>query len=446
MTRLQRERRRSIGRLDDDALGRAAARGDEQAFAELTARNRDWLVDLCRRHLRGDAHRAEDIAQECLVKFHAALQRDHRPLKPRAWLSVVARNACIDLHRTTRAEPTDELTEVGVEAIDPFDVDPILAEAWEALTSRHREVLQHRELMGLAYDEIAIAMDTTVSAIETLLHRARSALRRNYRRAGGELLGCGLFGASFMRLIETGSTSELDAHLTACADCTDAAARLAETTDLLRIGLLPSSAGPDLKTSPLATWTTELGAAMSSLGSGPQALLQALSNSGGVIAAVAAAVAVTGGAIVLAADDPAVPAPPAAATPITDNAPRVAPEPPVATTISSAGPGDFADLSAFLDDEYSHLTPPIRRDSYLDADGSLEPGPWPAPIESEPCPASGPMGGSESDDGRASGTSEPRTASTTTSRPSGPCDPFPSCFSDSACSAEHDGGGLGHPR
>lgn len=384
--------RRSFAPVDDDGLCRAVALGDDRAFTELASRHRDWLVGLCRRNLRGDAHRAEDVAQECLIKLHATLQRDHRPLKPRAWLSVVARNACIDVHRARRAEPTDEVPDAGVDAVDPFELDPILAQAWEALTDRHREVLQHRELIGLSYDEIAIAMDTSVSAVETLLFRARAALRRNYRRAGGQLLGCGLFGPSFMRLFETGRTPELDAHLAACGDCSDAAARLMETTDLLRVGTAkPTEAAgvamsPEMAMSPLRAKLVEFLPTMGSLSSTPQ-MVDALSGVGGVVAAVVVtAVAVAGGAVVTSSSDSSDrPAAVTTANTVVDDATFDTLPSPTETTIAVSIVDEVVEAVA------ERLAPPDDRRWWEPTDDDFTFTPPPAPGE-EPGPREPPEG------------------------------------------------------
>lgn len=223
------------GELSDGELLDRARSGDPDAFSTLAERHWEWLVRLCRRHLDGDSHQAEDVAQECLVKLFATMERDARPLQPRAWLSVVARHACIDVHRGRRADPVARVPDHGTDE-DPFDADPILGEAWESLTDRHRAVLHHRELMGLSYEEIATVMEISVSAVETLLFRARAALRRNYRRAGGKLLGCGLFGTGLMRAVDGGERPEVAPHLTACSTCSAAVDRLGAAATLLRSG------------------------------------------------------------------------------------------------------------------------------------------------------------------------------------------------------------------
>lgn len=447
MANPERVLRRSLVRVDDDGLCRAVALGDDRAFAELASRHRDWLVGLCRGNLRGDSHRAEDVAQECLIKLHATLQRDHRPLKPRAWLSVVARNACIDVHRARRAEPTAEVPDVGVDAVDPFELDPILAEAWEALTDRHRAVLQHRELIGLSYDEIAIAMDTSVSAVETLLFRARAALRRNYRRAGGELLGCGLFGLSFMRLLEMGRTPEVDDHLAACGDCSRAAARLIETTDLLRVGTAKPIETAEMALSPLRAKLGEFLPTMGSLSSTPQ-MGDVLSGMGGAVAAVVvAAAAVTGGAMAMSSSDSADrPAAVTTANTVIEDSTFDAPTPPTETTIAVSAVDEVYDAVT------ERLPPPNDRRWWESTDDDFTFTPPPAPRD-EPAPCERPEGmvgdgfrgpeqdaeeqqrfeDAEGDFGEPESTTEwPESQSTTTPSPT-PCEPQDPCDDDPRC-------------
>ena len=184
---------------DDDLVARLRA-GDDVAFGALVARHRPWLVRLCTRLLGSDAHAAEDAAQESLLKLHSVARRDARPLRVRPWLAVVARNTCFDEQRRRRADLPGELPDRAGPIEDPFQLDPALAEAWSCLSGRHREVLYLREVMGLSYKEIAGVMDLTLPAVETMVFRARAALRREYERSGGALLGCGLPGLHLARL------------------------------------------------------------------------------------------------------------------------------------------------------------------------------------------------------------------------------------------------------
>ena len=54
----------------------------------------------------------------------------------------------------------------------------LLRRAIEALPPRQRQAVVLRHDVGLAYREIAESMDTSVSAVETLLYRGMTALKR----------------------------------------------------------------------------------------------------------------------------------------------------------------------------------------------------------------------------------------------------------------------------
>jgi RNA polymerase sigma-70 factor (ECF subfamily) len=172
--------------LSDEELVALVSSGDDTAFAALADRHRAWLVRVCAGLLR-DRHLAEDVAQETLVKAYRQIDEGNPPDRLRPWLRVVARHACIDERRRHRPEPTASLPEhcttLNDDAADGLDVP--MATAWNQLGARHREVLRRRELQGFSYAEIAAAMGITLGAVETLLFRARAALRREYARAGG---------------------------------------------------------------------------------------------------------------------------------------------------------------------------------------------------------------------------------------------------------------------
>jgi len=237
---------------DDDLVRRVRA-GDQAAFDDLARRHHAWLVRTCRPLLHGDHHHAEDLAQECLVRLHATVVRDDRPLAVRPWLSVVARNLCIDHLRRRTPEPVEDVPDVAAGDDDPFDIDPALATAWSRLQHRQREVLHHRELTGLSYDEIATVMGTSVSAVETLLFRARAALRREYQRAGGRMLGCGAFLFGLDRLAR-GHTAvpEAVAHISTCTACSRAVRDMEQIAELLRVG----TTTPPPPRTPVSEWVT----------------------------------------------------------------------------------------------------------------------------------------------------------------------------------------------
>ncbi len=165
----------------DDALLRAAARGDEAAFAALVARHRPRLVRYAASRCGRDAALAEDAVQDALVRAHRAIAAGKVPVDVEAWLYAIVRNRCHDYFRAAR--PTAPLpTELPGGAPSAFEVverGERLAgalDAVEALPSAQRAALVGRELEGRSYEEIALRQATTVSAVKSLLHRARATL------------------------------------------------------------------------------------------------------------------------------------------------------------------------------------------------------------------------------------------------------------------------------
>jgi RNA polymerase sigma factor (sigma-70 family) len=236
---------------DDDLVARLRA-GDEDAFGDLVTRHRPWLVRLCTRLLGNDAHAAEDAAQESLLKLHAVARRDPRPLRVRPWLSVVARRTCVDEHRRRRADLPGDLPDRPATAEGPFHLDPALDQAWSRLTGRHREVLYLREVMGLSYKEIAGVMELSLASVETLIFRARAALRREYERAGGRHFGCGVLGLGLFGLAAGDRRLQAAAHVAGCEHCRQAVDGLRTAANLVRAAApaadLVSSVGANLST------------------------------------------------------------------------------------------------------------------------------------------------------------------------------------------------------
>ena len=165
----------------DHALLLAAARGDEAAFAALVARHRPRLVRYATSRCGRDAALAEDAVQDGLVRAHRAIVAGKVPLEVEAWLFAIVRNRCHDYFRAAR--PTAPLpSELPGGAPSAFEVvaqGERLAgalSAVERLPSAQRSALVGRELEGRSYEELARRQATTVPAVKSLLHRARSAL------------------------------------------------------------------------------------------------------------------------------------------------------------------------------------------------------------------------------------------------------------------------------
>ena len=171
----------------------------EREFERLYRRHRSDVYRAVLRDVR-DADEAEDVTQIAFLDAYRALQRgDDGAIRPRAWLLTIAQNAARRRYRIRAAGPREvELQAELLAAPDESGPSAVeIRQAFERLTPGQRKALVLREIAGRSYAEIAVALDLTVPAVETLLFRARRALRleltgweppaRQRRRLGGLL-------------------------------------------------------------------------------------------------------------------------------------------------------------------------------------------------------------------------------------------------------------------
>ena len=156
--------------------------GQERAFEALVDRYQVRLLAFCRGML-ASAEDAEDVLQEVFVAAHKAILADNRAINARPWLYRIARNRCLNHLRKPVPEGQDSMDvhphENGSSVADKVqkraEFRALILDV-QGLPETQRSALLLREIDALAYEEIAIAMDTTVPAVKSLLVRARMSL------------------------------------------------------------------------------------------------------------------------------------------------------------------------------------------------------------------------------------------------------------------------------
>ncbi len=190
--------RGSHPRADDDAIDAAlVARlrgGDGTAFRELVTRHVATVAGIARRMLRDDAE-AEDIAQEAMLRlWRSAAGLELGPGGLRPWLRRVTSNLCIDRVRSgQRTVVTDEVPEVAdpatqVTDLQDRDLSARVAAAMQALPERQRLALTLFHHEGMSQIEVGQVMGISDEAVESLLARARRALKASLAGEWKELL------------------------------------------------------------------------------------------------------------------------------------------------------------------------------------------------------------------------------------------------------------------
>ena len=158
------------------------AAGDEPAFRMLARRYTPLAVRLARR-VTGNNADAEEVAQEALLRVWINAPR-WRPLASfRTWFYRIVVNLCLNRRRRAPFLPIEAAADAAdpradaVERIERREEQRALAQAIAALPMRQRAVIALTYHEGLSNAESAAALGTSVSAVETLLVRAKRALR-----------------------------------------------------------------------------------------------------------------------------------------------------------------------------------------------------------------------------------------------------------------------------
>src|SRR5579875_3853305 len=166
----------------DERLITLLRRGNTAAFEVLVSRYESRLLSFCR-HLLGSREDAEDVLQEVMTAAFHAILADEREINVRPWLYRIARNRSLNHLRKTQAIGVDSmdhhLAEHGASTADKVHERErfrLLVGDIQELPESQRTALVLREMDALSYEQIAEAMETTVSSVKSLLVRARLGL------------------------------------------------------------------------------------------------------------------------------------------------------------------------------------------------------------------------------------------------------------------------------
>ena len=166
----------------DEALMARVARGDERAFQVLARRHLPAMLGLARRILRNAAD-AEDVAQEALMRVWTHAPRWQPLALFRTWLTRVVVNLCLDRKRRApwvELDAAGEIVDPAPGAADKAETDErerMVAAAIDNLPARQRSAIVLTYGEGMSNAEVAEILDTSVSAVETLLVRGKQNLR-----------------------------------------------------------------------------------------------------------------------------------------------------------------------------------------------------------------------------------------------------------------------------
>src|SRR6266511_3208590 len=187
---------------------------------------------------------AEDVTQTTFLNaYRAYVEKGNRPEKPQNWLIAIAHNVCRQRFRQSARRPSEVAFEDDIAATIVDDEAPTgedIRRALGHLAFNQRAALVMRELEGRSYAEIAEILELSTSAVETLIFRARRALREQLEGS----LTCGDAEFAISRQLDgrlsRQERGQLRAHLRECEECAGFARRQrAQRGALKSLALVP---------------------------------------------------------------------------------------------------------------------------------------------------------------------------------------------------------------
>src|ERR671931_1547856 len=186
---------------------------------------------------------AEDVTQTTFLNALRAYERGERPKAEQNWLIAIAHNVCRQRFRQSQRRPREVALEEDVADRLADDDAPSAEDIRRALGQlgfNQRAALVMRELEGRSYADIAEILGLSSGAVETLLFRARRALREQLEGT----LTCQQAELAISKQLDgrlaRSERGALRAHLRACADCATVARRQrAQRSAFKALGAVP---------------------------------------------------------------------------------------------------------------------------------------------------------------------------------------------------------------
>lgn len=179
--------------IQDEALIRRAAAGDDSAFETLMLAHQKQVYSLCLR-MSGNVDDAFDLSQEAFIKAWRGLAQYQFGAEFSTWLYRLTRNVCIDFLRRQKrqtavpleTEQDGETMELPLPDSAPLPEEQMLhderqralQQAMLALPDEQREILILRVVNDLPYEKISAILELPLGTVKSRLARARIQLKK----------------------------------------------------------------------------------------------------------------------------------------------------------------------------------------------------------------------------------------------------------------------------
>jgi RNA polymerase sigma-70 factor (ECF subfamily) len=162
------------------------ANDDRGAFELLVRRCEVPLRNFLRRLARGDFARADDIAQETMIKVYRSLASFKGTASFQTWLYRIAYNAFLDDERRRRegTEFSDAEHAAEVDFTDQAHTAMDVAAALQRLSTRQQAVFDLYYKKDMSHSELSEALDMPIGTVKSDLTRGHAKLKEILQKWG----------------------------------------------------------------------------------------------------------------------------------------------------------------------------------------------------------------------------------------------------------------------
>jgi len=155
--------------------------------------------------LTGNAAEAEDLVQESFLRAYRFFHRYDESLPFTSWLYRIMTNAHIDMVRRRGRIKTTSIENAGTDGTTAWDLpdheaapdrammlntmeEPV-QKALMSMTAEFRTAVLLADVEGLAYEEVAEIMNTSVGTVRSRIHRGRKQIRTHLLKHAPQTYG-----------------------------------------------------------------------------------------------------------------------------------------------------------------------------------------------------------------------------------------------------------------
>lgn len=182
----------------DAALVARVQQGDKKAFDLLVLKYQRKIIRLLSRMIR-DQNEIEDVAQEAFIKAYKALPQFRGDSAFYTWLYRIAINTARNWLSQNSRRPSspnmnvsendetfseiDNLTDSHTPEAEMVsrEIAASVNQTIESLPEELRQAIVMREIDGMSYEDIALAMSCPIGTVRSRIFRAREAIATKLR-------------------------------------------------------------------------------------------------------------------------------------------------------------------------------------------------------------------------------------------------------------------------